>query len=498
MEHIEKMANDKFASKGVYMAVKSIQFDEWHNLAADAVAHLDAVPAWTALQSMEQALATLSPQETVSPDFQSGVARLRAALRCVAFPEMPLAEAQKMLFSEVLSFFRNGIDLDDRLAVRAAFIAYGDSAFDFGTLKGALLSNQEKIGGRGIGEWLALFDKAYDPMKRNNESIINFLTEGLARSLSGNEREILKLILIAYENWLCTERLNIFDVAYLLKKEGKKYSVGMKAGILSYPQNIATSSQGTPQRPSSEPVQLPLLQALSKYESLGNQLVTSERIRVKSQTEPVRPSLLYWLKYYRDELGIGHHSSVERGEFLFRSDNGKRLSAEERERINLILKSVEENMPLTIDPERSEIIFPHFETPVAAPQRAFPVEVAPAYQPPVYQPAFSPEPKVVAAPRVPFAQSQMAFQDGNGRNAAPSRNTAALGAVSFSSSHVFPAESESTPLPLPTQSDVPQASSRMIMPEVVPPAKTFAPKFHQNPFRIRPVSLGEDEDDTDK
>ncbi len=477
------------------MAAKNIQFDEWHALAVDAVAHLDAVPAWTALQSMEQALATLSSQETADPDFQSGVARLRSELRSVALPEMPLADAQKMLSSEVLSFLRNGIDLDDRLAVRAAFIAYGDSAVDFGTLKGALLSNQEKIGGRGIGEWLALFDKAYDPMKRNNESIIDFLTEGVARSLSGNDREVLKLVLIAYENWLCTERLNIFDVAYLLKKEGKKYPVGMKAGILSYPQTSAASSQGMERQPSAEPVQLPLLQALSKYENLGNQLVTGERIRVKSQAEPVRPSLLYWLKYYRDELGIGHHTSVERGEFLFRSDNGKRLSAEERERINLILKSVEENMPLTIDPEKSEIIFPHFETPVA-PQRTFPVEAAPTYQPPVYQPTFPSEPKVAATPKVPFAQSQMAFQAGNGRNVAQSTSTAAAGgAMSFSSRHVFPAERGSTPLPVSTLSDtpdMPQSLPRMTLPEK---AKAFSPKFQQNPFRIRPVSLGEDDND---
>jgi hypothetical protein len=54
-------------------------------------------------------------------------------------------------------------------------------------------------------------------------------------------------------------------------------------------------------------IRLPLLQALSKYEQLGNQLITEERLKLKSQAETVRPSLLYWIKYYRDELGVGHH-----------------------------------------------------------------------------------------------------------------------------------------------------------------------------------------------
>ena len=136
---------------------------------------------------------------------------------------------------------------------------------------------------------------------------------------------------------------------------------------------------------SVQAVKLPLLQALSKYENLGNQLITRERIRVKSQLEPVRPSLLYWIKYYRDELGIGHHDSVQRGDFLFRSENGKRLSPEEREHVNLVLKSVEENMPLEIDTERSEIIFPHFEAPrPVAPAREFaplPRAISPSRRP---------------------------------------------------------------------------------------------------------------------
>ncbi len=113
---------------------------------------------------------------------------------------------------------------------------------------------------------------------------------------------------------------------------------------------------------SSEPViktaRLPLLKAMSEYPHLSEQLLTREKIKLKSSTEPVRPSLGNWLKSYREELGIGFHEPVKRGNFLFQSQNGKRLSNEERARFNLILKSVEEEFPLDIDTERQAIVFP--------------------------------------------------------------------------------------------------------------------------------------------
>jgi hypothetical protein len=217
---------------------------------------------------------------------------------------------------------------------------------------------------------------------------------------------------------------------------------------------------------------MPLLQALSKYENLGNQLITNERIRIKSQPEPVRPSLLYWIKYYRDELGIGHHSTVDRGNFLFRSENGKRLSPEERERVNLVLKSVEENYPVDIDTEHSEIIFPAFVAPAPRPQ-------------PVPQPVSQPAPVAAPAPR-----PKPAFNFGhggmmNGTVSAP-KDAPAPGNLSFTSKHVFPAEKPNTPVTPAPLRPTPQT------PRPAPQASE-APQPQNNPFRIHPVSLGKED-----
>ncbi len=188
-------------------------------------------------------------------------------------------------------------------------------------------------------------------------------------------------------------------------------------------------------------VKLPLLQALSKYEQLGNQLITQERIKIRSQAEPVRPSLLYWIKYYRDELGVGHHDSVLRGNFLFRSENGKRLSPEERERVNLVLKSVEENFPVEIDTEQSIIVFPPF-----VPQQSA-VSGQGQFQP-------------------PRAPQKASFQP---NTFSPEQS----GALTFSSHHVLPAEKAEA-----------EAVSR--------PAVSHPAASRSNPFHIRPVSLGKD------
>jgi hypothetical protein len=172
----------------------------------------------------------------------------------------------------------------------------------------------------------------------------------------------------------------------------------IKSDILTIkPRPKAPEPSDEPAAPVTE--SLPLLQAITKYEKLSQQIITNERIRVKSQQEPVRPSLVNWIRCYRDELGVGFHDSVQRGTFLFRSENCKRLTPPERERVNLILKSIEESYPLPIDTAKSEIVFPEY----AALRPSQPAPSAPAPQPlsprmPVPENAPARIPSAAAAP----------------------------------------------------------------------------------------------------
>ncbi len=103
---------------------------------------------------------------------------------------------------------------------------------------------------------------------------------------------------------------------------------------------------------------LPIQQALNQYERLGEQTITSERIKIKPLSESARPSIKNWIYDYHYHLGTGSHTVMERGNYLFHSENTKKLTNMERKKLALILKSLDEQDPLKIDKEKEEVIFP--------------------------------------------------------------------------------------------------------------------------------------------
>ena len=199
---------------------------------------------------------------------------------------------------------------------------------------------------------------------------------------------------------------------------------------------------------SQKKIQLPLLKAMSEYRHIAEQMLTAEKIKLRGSVELVRPSLGNWLKAYREELGVGFHEPVQRGSFLFQSQNGKRLSSDERARLNLILKSVEEEFPLEIDTEHQTIIFPPSDE---APRRPSQPNVRPINPAdlskrvpesaviPVSQP--SAVKKIVSEPdALSPAQS---FRPIFSKPAVPEKNVSGE-TLHFSTGHVLPAEREAS------------------------------------------------------
>lgn len=107
---------------------------------------------------------------------------------------------------------------------------------------------------------------------------------------------------------------------------------------------------------------LPLSQALQKFPALGEKLISGNPIRIKFFPGPVRPSIKNWITDYHAEVGAGSHESIERGNYLYHSENAKNLISGERQKLAVILKSLDENEPVSVDAERQEIVFPHPET----------------------------------------------------------------------------------------------------------------------------------------
>lgn len=109
----------------------------------------------------------------------------------------------------------------------------------------------------------------------------------------------------------------------------------------------------TPQNP-----RLPLQRAMTEYPMLGQQSISADMVKLRSQIAPVRGTLYNWIKAYRDELGVRKHDTIERTNFLFTSENGKKLSTEEKDHMHHVIEALEDGVAVEVDVKRQSIVWP--------------------------------------------------------------------------------------------------------------------------------------------
>lgn len=104
-------------------------------------------------------------------------------------------------------------------------------------------------------------------------------------------------------------------------------------------------------------VDLSLLQAIQQYSQLGEQLITSAPIKLKIFPQMVRPSIKNWIEDYRTTMGAQKHGMMERGNYLFHTENTKVLTSGDRKKLAEVLRSLDEDVALPVDPDRQEVVF---------------------------------------------------------------------------------------------------------------------------------------------
>ncbi|TAK96555.1 hypothetical protein EPO05_01690 [Patescibacteria group bacterium] len=107
--------------------------------------------------------------------------------------------------------------------------------------------------------------------------------------------------------------------------------------------------------------QLSISEAIRRYKGVGEQLVSANPLKLRIFPSPVKPSIKNWIADYQDNLGVQKHEMMERGNYLFHSENTKRLTAGERQKLGIVLKSLDDNSPVLVNPELQEIVFPRME-----------------------------------------------------------------------------------------------------------------------------------------
>ncbi|EKE25261.1 MAG: hypothetical protein ACD_5C00228G0004 [uncultured bacterium] len=117
------------------------------------------------------------------------------------------------------------------------------------------------------------------------------------------------------------------------------------------------STFGEVSAPVQQLIKLSLPEALSQYPKIAEQSITINQIMIRSLPTLARPSIKNWISDYHDKNGVGKHSPIDRGNYLFHSENGKKLSPSERQKLGTILKSLDEQSLLIVDSEKQIIVF---------------------------------------------------------------------------------------------------------------------------------------------
>ena len=87
------------------------------------------------------------------------------------------------------------------------------------------------------------------------------------------------------------------------------------------------------------------------------QIGSQDSIKLKSKSILMKPLIKYWLEDYREKMGAHQHSNIERVQYVYHDKNTRNMNEEERRQLNLILKSVDEEISLPYSTRMKKIDF---------------------------------------------------------------------------------------------------------------------------------------------
>lgn len=166
----------------------------------------------------------------------------------------------------------------------------------------------------------------------------------------------------------------------------------LKVSLAANYQAIAPRSAPGPSTPASAPkitiVQRSLRQIVQEHKEVLNQVLTVSPLKIADFDQPVRGTIKNWLADYVKQKGAEKHDQMIRGDYLFKSDNTKSLSIQEKLLVAEILKSYDENSTLNYDEDNKIVVLEKTEkkTPetikTPAPT-APPINSSPIYREPI-------------------------------------------------------------------------------------------------------------------
>lgn len=171
----------------------------------------------------------------------------------------------------------------------------------------------------------------------------------LAGSLGGAENSISEKIGI--------EEVQKNSLAKILKERILNELGELNVRKISISEKRNTIAAPLSEQKSSDIVKMTLHEALEKHKNIGDQLITSLPLKLRIFPDVVRPSIKNWISDYHDHVGSGKHGTIERGNFLFHSENGKKLQSLDRLKLAEVLKALDDKDELNIDTRLEKLVF---------------------------------------------------------------------------------------------------------------------------------------------
>jgi len=146
---------------------------------------------------------------------------------------------------------------------------------------------------------------------------------------------------------------------------------------------LKPSSKPTVPQASAKITTKNLRQIVQDNKEALNQILTSSALKIADFDQPVRGTIKNWLADYVKQKGAARHTQLERGDYLFKSDNAKKLDPQEKSLVAKILKAYDEDILLSYNEEEKTILLTEEETAAKAPslkQETAPPEIKSPYR----------------------------------------------------------------------------------------------------------------------
>jgi hypothetical protein len=336
-----------------------------------AVSDIEGFDAKKILKKIE-AIVSGGDASRFDSDFYQQLDRLMTSLKIVAFPNLTDEESADVLRYHFLESFDIDVPIENLLSAKLFIVPYLMRDELREKLKRALLGNNQRLGELTVGQWISEFEKNPN-VHDDSSSAVNFVMQNSnAQKLNPLEKKKLKEILHIYDYYLVATipatgtMLNeilasLPETKKPAREEQFSYApVRPREAGHPMPEEATRRSAQHPgayrSAAASAPINLAFDEALQKYQNLGEQLISSNPVKLKFLPQPVRPSIKNWITDYHEALGAGRHETMDRGNYLYHSENTKRLTPGERQKLATVLKALDENLQIMVNPGKQEIL----------------------------------------------------------------------------------------------------------------------------------------------